>query len=213
MGSRGDGRRGLPLGRAGAAPVGADGCPRVVILGVALEILGIAVVAALVGSSASPWLVAAALVVYGVGLGLASAQLTSTLLADVPTEQSGSASATQSTVRQLGSAIGTALAGTTLAVALSATLPDRLAALPGLPASVADRLTSSTVESAGGVIAAMRGQGTHGSLGAVGPAVTDTLSAGFAHATQLSLLAALVMLALGLAGSLQVTRAARQGAR
>lgn len=185
------------------------GAPRVVILGVALEILGIGVVAALVGASASPCLLAGALAAYGLGLGLASAQLTSTILVDVPTEQSGSASATQSTARQLGSALGTALAGTTLAAALTATLPDRLAALPRLPTAVAERLATSTVDSAGGVIAATRGQGTHGPLGALGPSATDALSAGFAHATQISLLAALVMLCLGLAGSVRVAAAAR----
>ena len=55
------------------------------------------------------------LAVYGLGLGLAAAQLTSVVLHDVPVAQSGTASATQSTVRQLGSAFGAAVAGTILA--------------------------------------------------------------------------------------------------
>ena len=56
------------------------------------------------------------------GLGLASAQLTGTVLRDVPVEVSGQGSATQSTVRQIGSALGTAFAGGTLSVALALTL-------------------------------------------------------------------------------------------
>jgi hypothetical protein len=56
-------------------------------------------------TSATPgWLIALPLVVYGLGLGLASAQLTGTVLRDVPVGVSGQGSATQSTVRQIGTA-------------------------------------------------------------------------------------------------------------
>lgn len=90
------------------------GAPKVVVLGVGLELIGVLATAVVVGTAGSAWLIAAVLAVYGVGLGLASAQLTSTVLADVPAAESGSASATQSTVRQLGSAVGSAVAGTIL---------------------------------------------------------------------------------------------------
>lgn len=186
--------------------------PTVVLIGLGLELLGVLVTLALLGPDASPWLVAATLVVYGVGLGLASAQLTSTVLADVPTEQSGSASATQSTARQVGSAIGTALAGSTLAVGLAHTLPDRLAGIAGLPASVAQSLAASTAQSAGGLIPALRAQGVHGPLGGLGPAVTDALAAGFAAATQLAMLSAAAFVALGLLGAVRVRHVARAGA-
>lgn len=94
------------------------GAPRVVLLGLGLEVLGTAATAFVLSPTTSPWLVAACLVVYGIGLGLASAQLTSTVLLDVPTGRSGTGSAVQSTVRQVGSALGTALAGTALAAGL-----------------------------------------------------------------------------------------------
>lgn len=90
------------------------GAPLVVVLGIGLELVGVVVTALLLTTSASAVAIAVTLAVYGVGLGLASAQLTSTVLADVPTDRSGSASATQSTVRQLGSALGSAAAGTVL---------------------------------------------------------------------------------------------------
>ena len=94
------------------------GSPNVVVLGLGLELIGIVGTALVVGLGLSSWLVALVLLPYGVGLGLASAQLTSTVLRDVPVDQSGSGSAVQSTVRQVGSALGSAVGGTALAVAL-----------------------------------------------------------------------------------------------
>ena len=182
----------------------------VVILGLVLELVGALVTALLIGPSTPGWLVALPLVVYGLGVGLASAQLTSTILVDVPTQRSGTASATQSTARQLGAAAGSALAGPALAVALTHHLPERLAQIPGLPGGVTDRLVTATVESAGGVISSVRGQGTHGDLGGLGPAVSDALAAGFADATSTALLVASAILLAGLVGSIQVARASRQ---
>ena len=95
------------------------GSTRVVVLGLVLEVVGAAATALVAGSGGPGWAVAGALLPYGLGLGLASAQLTSTTLSDVPTAQSGVGSATQSTVRQLGAAFGSALGGTALAVALT----------------------------------------------------------------------------------------------
>ena len=94
------------------------GSPNVVVLGLGLELVGLAGTALMVSMNQSAWLVALVLLPYGLGLGLASAQLTSTVLADVPVDQSGSGSAVQSTVRQVGSALGSAVGGTVLAIAL-----------------------------------------------------------------------------------------------
>ncbi|PIE21377.1 MAG: MFS transporter [Arachnia propionica] len=85
------------------------GTVRLIRLGLALEVVGVLLAFVLLGFG--PLLLAAALVIYGVGLGLASAQLTSTVLAQVPLELMGSASGTQSTLRQLGSALGVAFSG------------------------------------------------------------------------------------------------------
>ncbi|GAA3769945.1 DHA2 family efflux MFS transporter permease subunit [Microbacterium kribbense] len=72
------------------------GAPGVVILGLALEAAGIIVVAFVVSPGVAGWAIAVPLVVYGLGLGLASAQLTGTVLRDVPRARSGQGSATQS---------------------------------------------------------------------------------------------------------------------
>ena len=70
-------------------------------------------------------------------------------------EISGQGSATQSTVRQIGSALGTAFAGATLSIALAATLPAALDDA-GLTGSAADSLAAATRDSAGTTIPQLR---------------------------------------------------------
>nr|WP_206154071.1 DHA2 family efflux MFS transporter permease subunit [Cellulosimicrobium aquatile] len=187
----------------------AVGAPLVVVIGLALEIVGVAAVALTVTATVSPWLLAALLVVYGVGLGLASAQLTSTTLVQVPAEESGQGSATQSTARQVGSALGTALVGTALAVLLASAVPAALDG-EGLPDAEVTRLADATSGSAGDVIAKLRAEGTHGELGPQEPEVVDALASGFADATRGSLLVAGAFLVLGLASATAVVRASRR---
>ncbi|MGJ6981228.1 MFS transporter [Aestuariimicrobium soli] len=123
------------------------GATRVVVLGLALELAGVALTALAVNGEAHQWWVAAALLPYGLGLGLASAQLTSTVLADVPVETSGTGSAVQSTVRQVGSALGSAIGGTALSMALGSATVGRASAADFAHAS------SAAVWVSGGVLA------------------------------------------------------------
>lgn len=170
------------------------GPPSVVLLGLGLEVVGIAVMAFLLAPSVSVWMMTIPLVVYGLGLGLASAQLTSLVLADVPTAQSGQGSATQSTARQVGMAIGTAVAGALLSTGLSYYLST------GTPWDQATR------SSAGGALQELRDQGGHESLVA-------ELSRQFAQGTQLTLLGAVVFLILGLIGAGIMLRLSKLGER
>lgn len=182
----------------------------VVLIGLILELVGVLSTALVLGRGTSSWLIAATLTAYGVGLGLASAQLTSTVLGDIPADRSGSASATQSTVRQVGSALGSAVAGGALAVALAHTLPDRLATIAGLPPGKAAELAAQTSQSAGGVIPGLRAQGARGPWGDAGPAIADALAAGFADATRLAILVSAAFLVAGLLGAWQVHRRAHR---
>lgn len=134
------------------------GSPGTVLIGLVLELVGVLALVLLITGSTPGWIVAIPLVVYGVGLGLASAQLTGTVLRDVPVGVSGQASATQSTVRQIGSALGTAFAGAALSVSLAVTLPSALTGA-GITGTAADELAASTRQSAGTVIARLRGGG------------------------------------------------------
>lgn len=155
------------------------------------------------------WLVAVPLVVYGLGLGLASAQLTGTVLRDVPVEVSGQGSATQSTVRQVGSALGTAFAGAALSVSLALTLPAALADA-GVTGTTADQLAEATRESAGTTIAQLRATAAPSAVAdPVGTA--NALAEGFADGTRWSLLVATTFLILGFVGAIRLRRAARRG--
>ncbi len=187
------------------------GAPGTVLIGLALEVIGILALALLIRPDSSGWVVGAPLVVYGLGLGLASAQLTGTVLRDVPVEVSGQGSATQSTVRQVGSALGTAFAGAALSVSLAATLPNALAGA-GFTGAAADQLAGATRTSAGTLIGQLRAQGAHSSLGEQTDAAVAALSAGFTDATRWSLLIATGFLALGLVGAVQLRRATHEPA-
>ncbi|WP_417512192.1 MFS transporter [Microbacterium sp.] len=184
------------------------GSPGTVLIGLGLEVIGIGALALLITSTSPGWLVALPLIVYGLGLGLASAQLTGTVLRDVPVEVSGQGSATQSTVRQIGSAFGTAFAGATLSVALALTLPASLDAA-GVSGKAADQLAETARQSAGTVIGQLRGEGDKSALGDQTTAAVDALSAGFTDATRWSLLIAMVFLLLGFIGALRLQRASR----
>ena len=125
--------------------------PGVVLLGLGLEVFGALQLAAEERIYQHIWLFVLALVIYGFGLGLASAQLTSLVFADAPVNASGQASVTQSTVRQLGTALGTAMSGAVLSVALTA----KLSELSG-PAT---RFADPPKDSAGAVLVGLRHKG------------------------------------------------------
>ncbi|WP_111720988.1 DHA2 family efflux MFS transporter permease subunit [Homoserinimonas sp. OAct 916] len=174
------------------------GAPSVVLLGLVIEIVGVVVTAFVIRPGISPWLLALVLAGYGLGLGLASAQLTGTVLRDIPTEQSGQGSATQSTVRQVGAALGTAVIGAVLAAGLAGGLAAQLDNVPGIAPAAAQQLVNSTSLSAGGTIPVLRAQGVTGDLGANGPVAAAALSAGFADATRISMFTAAGFLGVGL---------------
>jgi EmrB/QacA subfamily drug resistance transporter len=120
-------------------------------LGILLEIVGVAGVGFMISPTATwvnvvPWLF-----VYGLGVGLATAQLTNVILKDVPVQESGQASGTQSTSRQLGSALGIAILGTILFTSVQIQLTNDLTA-EGLPEEQVTQVVDSVVDSAGGAI-------------------------------------------------------------
>ncbi|BDR53133.1 MFS transporter [Bombiscardovia nodaiensis] len=195
------------MARFVSAKLGAGGT---VQLGLVLEMIGVLAAIACMGTSIPVWLLMAALVIYGLGLGFASAQLTSLVLSGVPIAQSGEGSATQSTIRQLGTALGAAVSGTALSVAVGLTTPGKLAAIPGLPKGLSDGLVSGVKSSAGNMISGIRAQGSHGKFGALGPQITDALTSGFVQGGQMAMAFACVLLLVGLLASIAVRKAAEE---
>ncbi len=152
--------------------------------GLGLEAIGLALYALLVGPDISAWRLVPSLFVYGLGVGLATAQLTSVILADVPPERSGQASGIQSTSRQIGSALGIAILGATLAAGLSSQTSDRLTSA-GLPPAQAATIAQAVEGSGGTAIPALEAQlppeagEALRAAGAAATRVTGLVAAGF----------------------------------
>jgi EmrB/QacA subfamily drug resistance transporter len=171
----------LAIGAFFAAPMSARiahawGPRRAVTLGMGLEAVGIIATSLLVSNTVSGLALAIPLFVYGVGVGLASAQLTSIVLSDIPAERSGLASGANSTMRQIGSAMGIAILGTVLfATLVSGASSNISAAMPNMPPQCVELVTTLVDESAGQILPALRnpsaaaGEGFGGGLGALPP--------------------------------------------
>lgn len=140
---------GALVGGGAAAKLSTTIGPRAVARwGLGLEALGLLLYALTATADHSPWWLVPGLLVYGVGVGLATAQLTSVILADVQPERSGQAAGIQSTSRQIGSALGIAILGATLAAGLSSRSEAKLVAA-GVPSDRAAGI-ARVVESSGG---------------------------------------------------------------
>jgi predicted MFS family arabinose efflux permease len=138
---------------SGATPhlTQAIGQRSVVRIGLALEAVAVAGIALTLSLTIASWAIAAWLFVYGVGVGMATAQLSSVIMSDVPPAQGGQASGLQSTVRQLGSALGIAVLGTLLVTSLGAGLQERLDA-SGMPPAASVQVVEIVRGSAGAAI-------------------------------------------------------------
>ena len=88
------------------------GTIRVIRIGLVIQASGLMWIAFHVGEGLTFWTLMPGLVGYGMGVGWASAQLTNVVLSEVPPAKAGVASGTNTTVRQVGSALGIAVIGT-----------------------------------------------------------------------------------------------------
>ncbi len=149
------------------------GARRVVSLGVGSEVVGICGTAALLAQAMQALTLVPFLFVYGIGVGLASARLTSVILSEIPPAQSGQASGMQSTFRQVGSALGIAILGTVVSVVLDRQTMSQLARIPGFPLQARTALAATVRETGGQVLATLRTQSDHAVVVAVSNAVTD----------------------------------------
>jgi EmrB/QacA subfamily drug resistance transporter len=151
----------LAVGSFFAAPLAAGlsnrfGARRVVTLGMALEAVGIAATTALLTRELNVLVLVLPLFIYGIGVGFATAQLTSVVLSEVPREVSGLASGTNSMLRQVGSALGIAILGSVLFVSLGIGTTDRLNAIPGMPPAARSAVEQAIQGSAGQALIGFR---------------------------------------------------------
>ncbi|MFM8351334.1 MAG: MFS transporter [Actinomycetales bacterium] len=183
---------------AGAGLAQRVGPVRVLQLGMALEVLGIVGIGLAISTSVTGWQLVPGLFCYGLGVGFATAQLTGVILSEVPVAESGQASAVQSTARQVGAAIGTAILGTTLIIGLGAgvqsSLEDR-----GVPAPSAEQVAEVVQSSAGQAIPGLASQPD-------GAVLVSGAEEGSVSATRIVAWVAALLLFIGLLTSLLLPR-------
>ncbi|GIJ73476.1 DHA2 family efflux MFS transporter permease subunit [Virgisporangium ochraceum] len=148
----------------------ARGTTWVVRFGLVTEIAGLAWLAAVASPDVGGWTLVPALAIYGFGVGTADAQLPGLVLRDIPVDRSGQGSGVQSTVQELGSAMGIAVIGTVLFTSLAAQLERTLD-----PSTV-----TLVVESAGTAIADLDPDAAAAARDAFSTATTHAALAGAA---------------------------------
>jgi hypothetical protein len=168
-------------------------------LGIVLELAGVAGIGAVIGPATAWWATVPVLFIYGLGVGLATAQLTGVVLADVPIANSGQGSGTQSTSRQIGSAFGIAILGTVLFSTLGAQLSHKLAGIAGMPAGQRAAIVTAVKQSAGAAIGQLAADPRTA-------AVAELAKQAFSQATRLTAFCAAIFLGLGLLASLSLGR-------
>lgn len=163
----------------------------VVRVGLFLEFIGVLAMTLGLTSQATWTFLVPCLFVYGLGVGLATAQLTGVILQEIPQELTGQGSGTQSTARQIGAALGIAILGTVLftfsAAAFDRTLTDELCDLPD---NVRNELVTALDRSAGAARPSMTAESPE-----VGAAAADAFTTG----TKLSAGIGAAFLAMGFA--------------
>ena len=123
-------------------------------VGVALELVAVAGIAVFANAETGFWSIVPWLFAYGIGIGLATAQLTGVIMIDVPMNKAGQASGTQSTARQIGSALGIAVLGTMLFTSIQSSIETRLGDMKnqGIDDKMISQISTAVVDSAGGAI-------------------------------------------------------------
>jgi EmrB/QacA subfamily drug resistance transporter len=106
----------LPMGLSIAlgAPLGARctrliGVTRVVRIGFVFQAVGLVVVALMISTHTTLLALIPGSILFGIGVGFSSSQLTNVILSDVDRDKAGVASGTNTTVRQVGAALGIAV--------------------------------------------------------------------------------------------------------
>ncbi len=204
----------LALGSFIAAPMAPSltkkwGARRVVTLGMFLEAVGIGTIALLISPESTGLQLMIPFLVYGIGVGFATAQLANVTLAEVDIPRAGIASGTNSTTRQIGSALGIAIIGTTLFTLIGEQSRSALEKLPELaaaPPAAIDGIVEAMKASAGQALPFIASNPMLAAIPGLGEKVTVALSQAFADAARGAGIVAFIFVCLGLAASLALPK-------
>jgi EmrB/QacA subfamily drug resistance transporter len=115
--------------------------------GLVLEALGLCAIAAAMHPGLTFVQLLPGFALFGIGLGFASSQLTNVVLSDIPPDHAGAASGANTTVRQMGAALGIAIIGSLLSTQTTRGAVSRVASST-LPSGVKEA-ASAQLRSAG----------------------------------------------------------------
>ena len=185
----------------------------VVRIGVLLEVLAVAGIA-LFADVETGWVsIAPSLFIYGLGIGLATAQLTGVIMVDVPFEKAGQGSGTQSTARQVGSALGIAVLGTMLFTGTQLSIESKLADLD-VKKDQATQISQLVVDSAGSAIPVLKdGLVAQHVPETVAEKIVTAAGAGFTEGTQQAAWAAAAFLGLGFVSTFRLGKRKDKGVK
>jgi EmrB/QacA subfamily drug resistance transporter len=116
---------------------------RVVRVGLLALIAGLLVLIGSLEVGADSSIVFVPMIIIGLGIGALASQLGNVTVSAVPTEQSSEVGGLQNTATQLGASLGTALAGSVLIAALTASFLAGIEANPQVPQQVKDQANTS----------------------------------------------------------------------
>ncbi len=176
------------------------GATTVVRIGLSCETLGMLVVALVVSPDVAFTSLLAGFVLFGTGVGFAVPQLTNVILSDVAAERSGSASGANSTVRQIGSALGIAVVGTLLTTLTLRHAIDAIQGTPGVTPEVKDQVIAGV--RSGGVSFDATGIASPGTAASIRHALDSAVTAG----TRPALFFATAVVGIGTAVSFLIPR-------
>jgi MFS family permease len=139
----------LLLAAVGVPKVWPQASPRkVVVWGLAALLAGIVSLVLALEAGAGPEIVTAPMLLAGLGVGALASQLGAVTVSSVPDELSGEVGGLQNTSTNLGASLGTALAGSILIAALTASFIQGVQENPQIPDEVS---STAAVELAGGI--------------------------------------------------------------
>ena len=112
---------------------------RIVDLGLVATVIGIVVLFSAMDVNASASIVTVPLILIGLGFGALASQLGSVTVSAVPDDQSPEVGGLQNTATQFGASVGTALAGSVLIAALTASFLSGIAQNPDVPKDLSSK--------------------------------------------------------------------------
>ena len=184
----------------------------IVTAGMLIEAVFIFLLSRILRADTSQTTIILALLGYGVGVGLAIAQLTNIVLSEIPQNRLGAGSGANNTLRQVGAALGTAVIGAVLSTTLSLSAQTRLNAAADIPDFVKTAIVSSLDKGASfsegsiGVKGAPAGTESTAAYKKVGGIIKDS----FVDATRAAGLVASLFVLLGATSSLLIPTTVRR---